>query len=127
MEQIVEPGYQRAIQTSLSKVERNLSWMERQALRCKVVDIHGQAYDRLPDPLVLHVKGLEERAVAKEMMEQTLRVYSEETHLTPVQRMQTAITVSAIVENEQRMVWDIWQPGPRRTLEERLTTPYMEM
>jgi hypothetical protein len=103
MTRIVGPGYEEAIRVSLEKVERNFSYIERQELRRRVVDVNGRPYDRLPEPLVLHVKGLAERAVAKDLMERTLRAYSAVTKLPPELRMQTAISVSAIVDNEQRM------------------------
>lgn len=103
MTRIVQPGYRDAIHKSLDKIERNFSYLERQELARRVVDVNGQPYDRLPMPLVLHVQGLAERATAKDLMERTLRAYSAVTDLSPELRMQTAITVSAIVENEQRM------------------------
>lgn len=111
MTEIVEPGYAEAVNKSLSKVERNFTYLERQELRRRVVDENGEPYVRLPEPLVLHVKGLAERAVAKDLMEQTLHAYSAVTHLPVEERMRTAVTVSAIVENEKQVALGMHRPA----------------
>lgn len=102
MSEIIEPGYAEAVQKSLSKVERNFDFIERQELRRRIVDANGNPYERLPEPLVLHVKGLAERAVAKDLVEQTLHAYTAVSQLPRHDRMDTAITVAAIVRNEKQ-------------------------
>lgn len=103
MDDIVQPGYAAAIATAREKVERNFSIIERQALSQRIVTIQGQPF-RLPDPTALNVKGLSERAAAKDVMERTLAAYSHVSELSPAQRMQSAMAATAIIDNEKRAI-----------------------
>lgn len=103
MDDIVQPGYAAAIATAREKVERNFSIIERQALSQRIVTIQGQPF-RLPDPTALNVKGLSERAAAKDVMERTLAAYSHVSELSPGQRMQSAMAATVIIDNEKRAI-----------------------
>ncbi|MDH1270284.1 hypothetical protein N5C81_21960 [Rhizobium pusense] len=103
MDDIVQPGYAAAVATAREKVERNFSWIERQALSQRIVTIQGQPF-RLPEPTALKVKDLPERAAAKDVMERTLAAYSEVSELSPFQRMKSAMAATAIIDNEKRAI-----------------------
>ncbi|NSX94393.1 hypothetical protein [Agrobacterium tumefaciens] len=103
LEDIVEPGYAAANARALEKVERNFSLIERQALSQRVVDQHGQPYRKVPEPTVLKIKGLDERAAAKDVMERTLKAYSRMEELSPSLRMKSNLAVNGIIDNEIRL------------------------
>jgi hypothetical protein len=103
MEKVIKPGYQEAIGKATAKVERNFSFMERQALATRIVDRDGQPYKSVDPKLTLKVKGLESRAAAKDAIERTLKAYGTVQDVSLQQRMQTVSSVSAIVENERRV------------------------
>lgn len=103
MDDIVQPGYAAAIATAREKVERNFSIIERQALSQRIVTIQGQPF-RLPEPTALNVKGMSERAAAKDVMERTLAAYSHVSELSPGQRMQSAMAATGIIDNEKRAI-----------------------
>ncbi|GAA5666096.1 hypothetical protein Brsp07_04605 [Brucella sp. NBRC 14130] len=103
MEKVIKPGYQEAIAKATAKVERNFSFMERQALAFRIVDRDGQPYKSVDPKLTLKVKGLESRAAAKDAIERTLKAYGSVQDVSFQQRMQTVSSVSAIVENERRL------------------------
>lgn len=103
MEKVIKPGYQEAIAKASAKIERNFSFMERQALAFRIVDRDGQPYKSVDPKLTLKVKGLESRAAAKDAIERTLKAYGTVQDVSFQQRMQTVSSVSAIVENERRV------------------------
>ena len=103
MAKVIKPGYQEAIAKATAKVERNFSFMERQALATRIVDRDGQPYRSVDPKLTLKVKGLESRAAAKDAIERTLKAYGAVQDVSFQQRMQTVSSVSAIVENERRV------------------------
>ncbi|MDA4805174.1 hypothetical protein NY486_04600, partial [Enterobacter hormaechei] len=88
---------------ALEKVERNFTLIERQALSQRIVDQHGQPYRKVPEPTVLKIKGLEERAAAKDGMERTLKAYSRMEELSPSLRMKSNLAVNGIIDNEIRL------------------------
>ncbi|MDA4830394.1 hypothetical protein NY536_02745, partial [Enterobacter hormaechei] len=75
---------------------------------------HGQPYRKVPEPTVLKIKGLEERAAAKDVMERTLKAYSRMEELSPSLRMKSNLAVNGIIDNE---IW-LREHGPnsRRAL-----------
>ena len=103
LEDIVQPGYAAAHARALEKVERNFTLIERQALSQRIVDQHGQPYRKVPEPTVLKIKGLEERAAAKDVMERTLKAYSRMEELSPSLRMKSNLAVNGIIDNEIRL------------------------
>lgn len=114
LEDIVQPGYAAAHAKALEKVERNFTLIERQTLSERIVDQHGQAYRKVPEPTVLKIKGLDERAAAKDVMERTLKAYSRMEELSPGLRMMSNLTVNGIIDNEIRLREE--GPSARRTL-----------
>lgn len=114
LEDIVQPGYAAAHARALEKVERNFTLIERQALSQRIVDQHGQPYRKVPEPTVLKIKGLEERAAAKDVMERTLKAYSRMEELSPSLRMKSNLAVNGIIDNEIRLREH--GPNSRRTL-----------
>lgn len=103
LEDIVQPGYAAAHARALEKVERNFTLIERQALSQRIVDQHGQPYRKVPEPTVLRIKGLEERAAAKDVMERTLKAYSRMEELSPSLRMKSNLAVNGVIDNEIRL------------------------
>lgn len=111
MEKIIQPGYAAAIEKAREKIERNFSFMERQALSRRIVDRGGEPYQKVPEPEALRVKGLAERAAAKDVIERTLKAYGDVKELSPSQRMKSAMAVTGIIENETRL--RTTRPGER--------------
>ena len=103
LEDIVQPGYAAAHARALEKVERNFTLIERQALSQRIVDQHGQPYRKVPEPTVLRIKGLDERAAAKDVMERTLKAYSRMEELSPSLRMKSNLAVNGVIDNEIRL------------------------
>lgn len=111
MEKIIQPGYAAAIEKAREKIERNFSFMERQALSRRIVDRGGEPYQKVPEPEALRVKGLAERAAAKDVIERTLKAYGDVKELSPSQRMKSAMAVTGIIDNETRL--RTTRPGER--------------
>lgn len=103
LEDIVQPGYASAHARALEKVERNFMLIERQALSQRIVDQHGHPYRTVPEPTVLKIKGLDERAAAKDVIERTLKAYSRMEELSPSLRMKSNLAVNGIIDNELRL------------------------
>jgi len=102
MEEIVQPGYAAAVEKAREKVERNFSFLERQALANRIVDMNGKPFQKVPEPMMLKVKEMSARAAAKDVVERTLKAYGEVTELSPSQRMKSGMAVIGIVDNEKR-------------------------
>lgn len=102
LEDIVQPGYAAAHAKAIEKVERNFSLIERQSISHRIVDHHGRPYREVPEPTALKIKGLEARAAAKDVMERTLRAYSQMEKLSLSLRAKSDLAVNGIIENELR-------------------------